>query len=234
MAAGLFLFLLFYRPALAESGFFHLGLRDWHYPIKATEFVRSEQLPGQLWNTYEWGGYLSWQLYPQYRVFWDGRQSSPEMFDYGMTVMRGDAGWEAILERFQVNTIVSKTCTLDSGQHYPLLDRLRSSPDWALVFADVPALVFVRRTAVSTDWLRRFELPAERIDDVTLAEARLLVEFEPRRYFGWWEIARIQVARRAYAEALPALENYLRYSPVRDPKAETLYRIIAPLQQERL
>lgn len=235
LAAALLLSLWLVQPVVATSGFFNPGLRTWHFPVAAAEFVRAEKLPANLYNTYDWGGYLSWQLYPDYLVFWDQRQDSAEMFRYGWEAMSGKENWRAIFERFEVKTVVTKTCTVDTGEHYPLLDRLRESRDWALVFADVSALVFVERNAVPEAWLSAHELPPSRIDDTILSEATLLAESEPRRYMAWWEIARIRMARREYPAAFAALQEHVNYAPEgrRVPAAENYYRILYPLMQGR-
>ena len=91
------------------------GLREWHYPIEATDFIQKHQLAPNLYNTYDWGGYLAWKLFPDYLVFWDGRQNSPEMFRLGFEVMTGQSGWEEILKRFYVQTIVTRASTYDTG-----------------------------------------------------------------------------------------------------------------------
>jgi len=227
--AAAILFVYFAAPAYDTYGLFHTGLRTWHYPIEAAAFVKENRLPANLYNTYDWGGYLGWTLYPEYRVFWDGRQDSSDMFNYGWRIMSGHPGWQELLDRFGVKTVVSKACTVDTGQHYPLLDKLRESPHWALVFADESSLVFVRTEAVDSTWLARHRLPDERIDETILSEAQLLVQTESQRYKAWWEIARIRLARRQYPEAFSALENYLMRTPTRDPLAENYYRILLPM-----
>lgn len=233
LAPAVLLALYFILPAVQSTGFFDTGLRQWHYPVKAAEFVRSERLPRNLYNTYDWGGYLMWTLYPDHLVFWDGRSDSIEMFDNGLRVMRGDPGWDEILRRYGVRTVVTKTCTMDTGERYPLLDRLRESPEWTLVFADVSALVFVRDDAVPAQWLARHRLPASRIDDTILSEATLLTATQPRRYRGWWEIARIHWNRHEYREAFEALEKHLSHAPEggHHPQAETYFRLLYPLMR---
>jgi len=42
------------------------------FPVKACDFIRANQLPGPLFNTYYWGGFLMWYL-PEYPVSIDGR-----------------------------------------------------------------------------------------------------------------------------------------------------------------
>ena len=44
------------------------------YPVKACNFIRTNQLPGPLFNTYYWGGFLIWYL-PEYPVSIDSRLS---------------------------------------------------------------------------------------------------------------------------------------------------------------
>lgn len=224
-------FLYFFLPAYNTYGLFNTGLRTWHYPIEASGFVEEHKLPGNLYNTYDWGGYLMWTLYPEYKVFWDGRSDSPEMFSLGLQVMSGHPGWERILDRFAVKTVITKSCTVDTGQRYPIIDRLREHPEWALVFADESSMVFVRREAVDAGWLKRHRLPDHRVDDTILSEARLLTGVNPGRYKGHWEMARIYLARKEYPNAFAALERHLAYAPpgLREPAAENYYRQLYPL-----
>ncbi len=44
------------------------------FPIKACDFIRSNQLPGPVFNAYYWGGFLMWYL-PEYPVSIDSRVS---------------------------------------------------------------------------------------------------------------------------------------------------------------
>lgn len=217
------------RPLIAQHGWFRLGLRPWQYPVAATDFLQAEKLPKNLYNTYDWGGYLEWRLFPEYRVFWDGRQDSAEMFRFGWEIMAGKPEWEQHLDRFRVNTIVTRSSTMDTGQHFPLLDRLRVSPAWALVYQDPGALVFVRRAALPAAWIAAHTLPPERIDDTILATSRRLVADDPGRYVAWWEMARIYLNRREYRAAYVALGEYLRRTPVPDPSAEGYYRMLSSM-----
>lgn len=210
----------FYPSALRENGFFKAGLREWHYPVEAADFVQKHDLPANLYNTYDWGGYLIWALYPEYRVFWDGRQDSAQMFELGYHVMAAQPGWQQLLRRFGVQTVVTKACLIDTGQRYPIVDALAHSADWRLVFADESSMVFVRAQSVAEAWLKKHELPVSRVDATVLSEASLLVTDNPQRYLGWREIYRIHMQRGNHARALEALREYLNRTPVRDPGAE--------------
>ena len=42
------------------------------FPVKACDYIRANQLPGPIFNTYYWGGFLTWYL-PEYPVSIDSR-----------------------------------------------------------------------------------------------------------------------------------------------------------------
>src|SRR5439155_21677643 len=44
-----------------------------HFPAGATAFISTQRPPAPVLNHYNWGGYFIWKLYPDYRVFIDGR-----------------------------------------------------------------------------------------------------------------------------------------------------------------
>lgn len=217
------LFWTLWQPLYQVYGTFKTGLREWHYPIAATEFVEKHKLAKNIYNTYDWGGYMAFKLYPEYLMFWDGRQNSADMFEQGWNVMAGKPSWRRILDRFQVNTIVTRASTIDTGQKYPLLDRLAASSDWHLVFNTESSMVFVRSGSVAPGWLKRHERPkAEQIDNTVLSEANLMVRYHAGRYMAWWEMAQIYMKRRQYANAEFAVRQHLKRNPQRNPAAEQL------------
>ena len=218
------LFWNLWQPIYKIYGTFKTGLREWHYPIAATEFVQEHKLKKNIYNTYDWGGYMAFKLYPEYLMFWDGRQNSAEMFQLGWNVMAGKPDWEEILQRFDVNTIVTRASTIDTGQKYPMLDRLKASDNWHLVFNSESSMVFVRSGSVHPIWLKRHERPKEQIDNTVLSEANLMIRYNAGRYMAWWEMAQIYMKRKQYARAKFALEQHMARSPQKNLNAERMYK----------
>lgn len=230
VVSGLFvLAAILARDIYRQKGFFNVGLGSMDVPAAAADFVRTERLPGNLFNSYDWGGYLMWALYPDYQVFWDGRQNSVAMFKHGMAVMWLPV-WQQTLDRFDVNIIVLKALSGDVGGTYPLHDNLRRSPDWALVYADEVAVVFIRRGSMPPIWMSRNELPKEQMDDTLLAQAVYFNRYYPWRYKAWWERARILMRRGDRGGAYEALHFYMKYAPPesRDPQAVQAYQLLSP------
>ena len=234
MIAAIALMVYSARPLYRLRGFWNTGLESARYPQAAATFVHENKLPATLFNSYEWGGYLMWRLYPTYRVFWDGREDSRSTFRQGLAVMWGEH-WQEIFARNQVNTVVLMALSDDDGGHYPILDLLRASPAWTLVYSDVSALVFVRRDAEGKKWLAQHELPKSRIDDTLLSYARVITRRYPWRYKAWWEMARIDMKQGRYRQSFAALVQYLRRTPAvkRVPEAMVYYRVLYPLMREQ-
>lgn len=231
---GLALVLLFLpaRGISNESGFFNVGLSEWHVPVAAAEFLRQEKLPGRIFNDYVWGGYLEWQLFPDYRVYWDARQSDPQIFAEGIRLMAADPDWpavRAVLDRDEIDVIVLPPVHYVAGYRQGrFLDPLRADPDWALVFADGPAVIFVRVAAVDAAWLVAHRLPVGRIEEVILDLTGNLLKDNPRLYRANGERARIFLERRDYPRALAELERYMALCPPerRDAGAVRTYQAL--------
>jgi hypothetical protein len=113
-------------------------------PLEAAEFLEQAQLPGRMFNTYNWGGYLIWRLYPDDPVFVDGRTdlyalNSRVLEDYAL-VHWVRPGWEEVLDRYGIGYVVT--------ERTGLLDvMLAGSGGWQPVHQDDLAIVYTRSEA---------------------------------------------------------------------------------------
>ncbi len=195
------------------NGFFRIGLKEWRYPLGGVTFLQEQKLPGNLYNSYPWGGYLMWALYPEYKVFWDGRQISPEMFRSGLGIAYGKEGWDRALDYYGVNTAIIQPLNLVRGGRNDILTRLTESTLWAPVYAETDALVFVRTSSVESSWLRGHRKSSRQVDDVVLSFARLALEDNPGRYKAHLEKAFIYWKRNDYERAYESLTRYMAMTP---------------------
>jgi tetratricopeptide (TPR) repeat protein len=138
-----------------------LRVRERILPEKAVEFIHQAHLPQNLFNMYHWGGYVEWALFPEYRVFIDGRNEvfGEALFEEYGNALIGAPGWEATLTKHGVQTAL-----LTYTQVHPfartetrLHELLYESSRWALVYWDDVALVFVRRSEASREIIERYE-----------------------------------------------------------------------------
>lgn len=109
------------------------------YPVDASVWIAQAQPVGNLFNEYNWGGYLVWAL-RDYPVFVDGRTDlfdQPLLETYQLT-NAGEPGWQDRLDEFGVNLALVET---GSG----LAQKLALNPAWENTYTDELAKVFVRR-----------------------------------------------------------------------------------------
>ena len=114
---------------------FGVGFSGALFPGGAIEYIKAHRPAGEMFNIYDWGGFLIWKLYPEYRVFIDGRGPDaypPELWADYQAVQRGDEGWEAILDRYGVNFLLLVT----GNKLHNLIGRLNESGEWRLAYWD--------------------------------------------------------------------------------------------------
>jgi hypothetical protein len=75
-----------------------------HNPVLAVGAIRDEELYGNLFNSYNWGGYVIWALYPDWLSFVDGRTDlfDDEILEDYITAWRADPGWQEILADWKI------------------------------------------------------------------------------------------------------------------------------------
>jgi len=111
-------------------------------PIAAVEFLKHEKLQGNMYNPEQFGDYVIYAAWPQYRVFVDGRidMYGPETMSNYMKVAALQPGWRDVLTKYGINFIFDHA-------NSPLASLLKERGDWRLVYADRVANIFVRDSA---------------------------------------------------------------------------------------
>ena len=195
------------------QGLIGIGLKESEYPIAATEFLLREQLPAPLYNSYDWGGYLMWRLYPDYLVFVDGRSDSPSTFSASSLVDARRPEWSQLLDDYKINTIMTRTCFYDTGAPLNLIDGLTRHPGWALIYGDDTALIFVRRVELLREYWEGRELPATRAYTTMRTEAARLLAEDDSRTRVHLALGRAALNLGELSEALHHYRRHLTFDP---------------------
>ncbi|MCY4536859.1 MAG: hypothetical protein OXE52_01370 [Chloroflexi bacterium] len=111
-------------------------------PVDAVEQLDSLELQGNMFNSYNWGGYLMFHA-PQYPVFIDGRSDLYRSFlDEYYRIATARDGWRQALDRWRIGFAVIET---NSG----LAEALASDQTWITAYQDPLASIFLRRIPLS-------------------------------------------------------------------------------------
>lgn len=155
VAGGLLLGGYQFRPGL--------GVDRLQVPVAAADFLDRRLPPGNMLNTYKFGGYLTWRLWPRARVFMDGRNEVFVDLARRLKRAKGDSReWRRLLGDYDIGYAVlaysdeplKVRLMTAAGQPGELLLRpytVQQFPRsrWALVHFDDTALVMVRRSPES-------------------------------------------------------------------------------------
>lgn len=201
---------------LINGDLFKSGVRPNKYPEGAAQFLRANRIQGNMFNPYVWGGYLIWALYPEYKVFVDGRGLIPEVFFQEVRVLeasplpvRNLPEWKAILDAYRVQFIVTFSVSNFTGRLVPLIPALLNESEWHLVYMDNISLIFVRASAENRELIERYGIPKEWLWNEVAVEAALKMKDAPNRA-NFYETmgdaffmkGSLEEARDAYAKAL--------------------------------
>jgi hypothetical protein len=120
-------------PAVVESS------QSQIFPVEAVQWMAIHPVAREIFNDYNWGGYLIWHL-RDIPVFIDGRTDLYKeniLADY-LTIQGGFENWHSLLEQYGVNSIFTATGS-------PLAEKLQSDPGWVQAYYDNRAVIFLRQ-----------------------------------------------------------------------------------------
>ncbi len=189
---------------------FGAGLSGW-FPRPAAEFIQDQDLPGEVFNTYNEGGYILWALGPQRRDYIDGReipfgaaflQHAARM----STVPLDSAMWQQEADKYGINTIIFPL-TLDEIS----LERLKSdcnSEQWRPVYLDEVSIVLIRRKPETEDLIKRLQ-----VDCAIAPVPREPLSLTAASFNQWVNAARVLSALSRNSEALAAADKAMAIFP---------------------
>jgi hypothetical protein len=121
-------------------------LVEHNFPVAAVQYLNAHSIPGPMYNSYEFGGYLLWARGPEHKVFIDGRTEVYErtgIFQDQIALVNLKPGSLSVLQKYNI-----QSCLLGSGE--ALSTVLAALPEWRKVYEDDKAVLFVRLQSATT------------------------------------------------------------------------------------
>lgn len=122
---------------------------EFSYPYQAISYIRNSKLAGNMFNHYDWGGFLIWQL-PEYKTFIDGRMASWRdadnnyfMDDYLKIVKNPANGGYTLFQKYATDNNIT---FILYKPNTPFAKYLKTSQRaaWKVAFEDSSSVVFVK------------------------------------------------------------------------------------------
>jgi len=124
------------------------------YSKKGMDFIRKHPITGNMYNTYHLGGYLIWSLYPEKKVFMDGRaEIYGHNFIEDFTKNASPDKWFEATRKYDINYAV---ITWSGKGLDPIGDWISKSPGWVLVYWDHAVRIYVKNSPLNREIIERF------------------------------------------------------------------------------
>ena len=147
-----------------EAGRWGPGIEEGRFPEAAVQFLDAHSIDGNMYNSYEFGGYLLWRSYPERMVYIDGRS---DIYTDLLMEQRKFAilGFEKLVEHYDINYLIMSysPSTVKYVNPNPVFGR-----ELALVWFDDVSMLYLRRTRENAELIRRFEYKYVRPTDLGL------------------------------------------------------------------
>ncbi|NLO07009.1 MAG: hypothetical protein GX131_14375 [candidate division WS1 bacterium] len=113
-------------------------------PVECVQWAKDNDLQGRMYNTYRWGGYLIWEMWPQQRVFVDGRADvmGRELIQDWQKAHKMNEGWTEALYDYEIDWAIVSISS-------PLVRGLELHPQWRVACEEPTAKLFVRVGSVA-------------------------------------------------------------------------------------
>ena len=120
-----------------------VGFPDTVFPVQAVERNLQRLTPiaamPRVLTSDQWADYLIYRLYPQQRVFFDGRSDffGPAIGSDYRKLLAGERPWRELLDRYQFDLALLP-------HDWALSTALDREPEWRLVYQDSVAVLYAR------------------------------------------------------------------------------------------
>jgi tetratricopeptide (TPR) repeat protein len=135
-----------------------LGITAKTYPVKAADFIVEHKLPGNLFNLFNCGSYLVYRLYPERKVFIDGRTElyGGDFFkDYLKILSLNRNTINVLFKKYNINTVLLSENSVETSK---LARYFFDEPDWALVYFDEDSLIFLKNAPENKILIDKFKI----------------------------------------------------------------------------
>lgn len=142
--------------------------QKFYYPVQATQFIKTNHFKGHMFNEYGYGGYILYQLYPEEKVFYDGRtdlyleREIPDTLDIATKKNLPDQDYSKFLNnlwnKYKISYVIIRTESHAVERKIGKI--LVNDPNWSLIFWDDAAQIFVRHDGINNNLIKNYKFTA--------------------------------------------------------------------------
>jgi tetratricopeptide (TPR) repeat protein len=131
-------------------------------PVDAVRFIKEARLSGNVFNSYRFGGYLIWSLWPSQKVFIDGREDvyiAPGVLTEYLHAFDSRRNWNDLAAKYAIDyAVVQYPETAPATPEDSVESVAFPRAEWALVYFDDVAAIYVRRNGKNEAVIKQAEI----------------------------------------------------------------------------
>lgn len=136
----IYLLILIFALSNINKKFFEPRLNFSTYPVLPVEFLKINGIQGNLLINFTYGSYASYKLYPQNKIYVDGRYE--EVYYDDLLILLDKfyslyGNWDDLLKKYPPDIIILE-------KKYPVCAVLEKQTEWTSIFEDNNFIVFVK------------------------------------------------------------------------------------------
>ncbi len=120
------------------------------YPVKEVEFIKINNLKGNILTNFGLGSYVAYKTYPDNKIYMDGRYEEV-YYDYMVPMLKefclAYPHWKQIFTYFPPDIIIIE-------KYYPIYNVLQKESDWKLVYHDKSFGVFLPKSKANKKFIQ--------------------------------------------------------------------------------
>ncbi len=190
-------------------------------PEAAVDFIEKSKLPGNMFNDFGYGGYITWRLYPWKKNFIDTRSlniTTIAEYDWIMRATHSAENvnpsasntplWERLLTHYKINFMLLSLFDI-FGEAMPLVFEIVEQDTWVPLYCDPISLVLIKNSPENKPFIEKYRLPKEAVYNAMMVRAStgaLADKYNPRHLVAlgdtFHRAGRLDDAIQAYEYAL--------------------------------
>ena len=159
-------------------------VKKYRFPEKAILFIKQHSPQGKLFNHFEWGGYLIWELYPKYKTYIDGRNLNSIALRDSIYMIWDTPVAQPLFERYGINIIIIPGIDPFTGELYTIVNQLFRDNQWHLVYRDEISLIFIRGQE-NDPLIKKLSMPKIEAYDQIIMQGTLMLNSGMKSPYLW-------------------------------------------------
>lgn len=133
---------------LSSGPAYHYLTAEYSYPIDMLNYVEANNLRGNVFALYNWGGFIHWRTDGKLKVFIDGRANTvydDKTYNQYVSVLRGSEGWQSFVESIDADYFLWPYYQYGGMVK---LEAMLSSGRWKAIYQDSESYLLARADKV--------------------------------------------------------------------------------------